>query len=57
MLLYLEIEMSKGYVKDPNGKYRLVDKENQGPETQLLKLENVNLRLQKVESILSELMK
>jgi hypothetical protein len=57
VLLYLEIEMSKGYVKDPKGKYRLVDKENQGPETQLLTLENVNLRLQKVESILSELMK
>jgi hypothetical protein len=49
--------MSKGYVKDPNGKYRLVYKENQGMETQLLTLENVNLRLQKVESILSELMK
>jgi hypothetical protein len=56
--------MSKGYVKDSKGKYRLVDKQeepividNQGPETQPLTLENVNGRLQKIESILSELMK
>ena len=51
--------MIKGYVKDKDGKFHLVDKkeepivmENQGPETQPLTLENVNARLQKIESML-----
>ena len=48
--------MSKGYIKDPNGKYRLVDKNEvlavQEPETQPLTLEDLDSRLRKVESML-----
>ena len=46
--------MSKGYIKDPNGKYRLVDKSEvltiQEPETQQLTLKDLDARLRKVES-------
>jgi hypothetical protein len=38
--------MSKMYVKDPNGKYRLVDTERQP-----LTLEALDIRLRRVESI------
>ena len=42
--------MSKMYVKDPNGKYRLVDKEIvQGPQP--LSLEDLDARLKRVERI------
>ena len=38
--------MNKGYIKDPNGKYRLVDKNEvltvQEPETQPLSLEEID---------------
>ena len=44
--------MSKGYVKDPNGKYRLVDKNEvltvQEPETQPLSLEERLVRLERI---------
>jgi hypothetical protein len=46
----------KGYIKDPNGKYRLVDKNEvlivQEPETQKLTLEEIEARLRNVESFL-----
>ena len=52
MYLLSVYTMSKGYVKDSIGKYRLVDKREvltvQEPETQPLSLENVNVRLQKI---------
>jgi hypothetical protein len=41
--------MSKMYVKDPNGKYRLVDK--QEPQTQQLSLEALDARLKRVEAM------
>jgi hypothetical protein len=46
--------MSKMYVKDPNGKYRLVDKEKQEPQAQTrpLTLEALDARLKRVESML-----
>ena len=51
--------MVKGYVKDPNGKYRLVEKnENQErvamvnqQQSRLLSLEEIDARLKRVESI------
>ena len=47
--------MSKGYVKDSNGKYRLVDKREvltvQEPETQPLSLEEVDARLKRLEGL------
>ena len=45
--------MSKGYVKDLNGKYRLVDKTQQPIVTvnQQLSLEELNARLKRVELI------
>ena len=56
-MLYSVIEMSKGYIKDSNGKYRLVDKSEvltvQEPETQPLNLEELDARLRKVESMLA----
>jgi hypothetical protein len=42
------------YVKDPNGKYRLVDKEIQTRtkvETRPLSLEEIDARLKRLESI------
>ncbi len=42
--------MSKMYVKDPNGKYRLVDKEAQEPQS--LTLQVVDARLKRLEAIL-----
>jgi hypothetical protein len=42
--------MSKMYVRDPNGKYRLVDK--QEPQKEPLTLEALDARLKRVESIL-----
>lgn len=42
--------MSKMYVKDANGKYRLVDK--QEPQQQPLTLEQVDARLKRVENML-----
>ncbi len=53
----LEYAMSKGYVKDPNGKYKLVDKdktaETQSEEVQSkpLTLEEIEARLKRLESI------
>ena len=48
--------MSKMYVKDTNGKYRLVDKDKQEPQkpaqTQPLTLEVVDARLKRLEEIL-----
>ena len=48
--------MNKGYIKDPNGKYRLVDKNEvltvQEPETQPLSLEEIDARLKRLESII-----
>ena len=50
MYLLLVYTMSKGYVKDSNGKYRLVDKREvltvQEPETQPLSLEERVKRLE-----------
>jgi hypothetical protein len=47
--------MSKGYVKDSNGKYRLVDIETQRGtkkvETRQLSLEEIEARLKRLESI------
>jgi hypothetical protein len=48
--------MSKGYVKDKNGKYRLVDK-TQEPivlvnQQQPLTMEEIDKRLKKVEAVL-----
>ena len=49
--------MSKGYVKDLNGKYKLVQKnENQEPivainQQRLLSLEEIDARLKRLESI------
>ena len=47
--------MSKGYVKDANGKYKLVDKREvltvQEPETQPISLEEIDARLKRLESI------
>ena len=47
--------MSKGYVKDANGKYRLVDKREvltvQEPETRPLSLKEIDARLKRLESI------
>jgi hypothetical protein len=47
--------MTKSYVKDPNGKYRLVDKETQTGtkkvETKALSLEELDARLKRVERI------
>ena len=47
--------MSKGYVKDANGKYRLVDKREvltvQEPETRRLSLKEIDARLKRLESI------
>ena len=45
--------MSKTYVKDPNGKYRLVDKDKPEPQkqTQPISLEELDARLRRVESI------
>lgn len=53
--------MSKGYIKDVNGRWRLTDKQEPPivviNQQEQLTLENVNLRLQKLEGILEELMK
>ena len=53
----LNTVMTKSYVKDPNGKYRLIDKNEvlivQEPETQPLSLEELDARLRKVESMLA----
>ena len=43
--------MSKSYVKDPNGKYRLVDKQEPQAQTQTLTLEELDARLKRVERI------
>ena len=40
--------MSKMYVKDPNGKYRLVDKQ----EPRQLTLEEIDARLKRLEGII-----
>lgn len=42
--------MSKMYVKDPNGKYRLVDK--QEPQQKPITLEKVDIRLRRVEDLI-----
>jgi proteasome assembly chaperone (PAC2) family protein len=42
--------MTKSYVKDPNGKYKLVDRD-QKVETKQLSLEELDARLKRVESI------
>ena len=44
--------MSKGYVKDTNGKYRLVDK--QEPQERQLTLEEIDARLKRLESLVLE---
>ena len=51
------VAMSKGYVKDPSGKYRLIDK-NQEPmvminqqQSRLLNLEELDARLKRLELI------
>jgi hypothetical protein len=50
--------MSKMYVKDPNGKYRLVDKETQTGtkkvEAKQLSLEEIEARLRRLESIVKD---
>jgi hypothetical protein len=47
--------MSKLYIKDPNGKYRLVDKETQTETTMVvtkkLSLEEIDARLKRLETI------
>jgi hypothetical protein len=43
--------MSKMYVKDPNGKYRLVDKQEPQTQTQALTLEALDVRLKRVEAM------
>jgi methyl coenzyme M reductase gamma subunit len=54
-VLLLVYTMSKMYVKDPNEKYRLVDKETQTGtkkvEARQLSLEEIDARLKRLESI------
>jgi len=53
--------MSKGYIKDSNGKYKLVEKDNKTQEPvvlvnqqQLLSLETLDARIKRLESLLLE---
>ena len=42
----------KGYIKDANGKYRLVDKPEPQEQKQALTLEQLDTRLKRVEAVI-----